>query len=114
MARQVITTLIDDLDGSTAEETVSFGLEGVMYTIDLSGKNALKMRKLLEPYIDAGTKTGRSNTVVASRGSARPSAAASREENQLIRAWARKAGKDVSDRGRIPAEIVEEYRAAKR
>jgi hypothetical protein len=86
MARQVITTLIDDRDSGTAEETVKFAFDGAAYEIDLSGKNALKFRKAVEPYITAGTKVGRGGLV---RGPARGSSAASREENAAIRAWAK-------------------------
>ena len=59
MAKQVITLLTDDLDGSEADHTVEFGLDGVNYTIDLSEKNAGKLRKALERYIAAGTRVGR-------------------------------------------------------
>ncbi len=57
MAKQVVTLLTDDLDGSEADRTVEFGLDGVHYTIDLSEKNAGKLRQVLEPYISAGTGT---------------------------------------------------------
>lgn len=110
MARQTITVLTDDIDGGKAQETVKFGLDGVAYEIDLSGKNALALRKAFEPYLDAGSKVGRGGVAVGGRV-ARSSSAANREENQLIRAWAKQAGKDISDRGRIPQEIVSEYRA---
>jgi len=108
MARHVVTTLIDDLDGSTAEETVRFGLDGISYEIDLSGKNGLKLRQALEPYITAGTKVGR-GAVTRSTGPARGASAASREQNAAVRAWAKAQGKDISERGRIPQEIVDAY-----
>src|SRR3954451_21155199 len=59
MARQVITTLIDDLDGKPADRTVEFSLDGTSYTIDLSEANAGKLRKALDPFIEAGTRLGR-------------------------------------------------------
>jgi hypothetical protein len=108
MARQVITKLVDDLDGSEAEETVSFGLDGVSYEIDLSAKNGLKFRHSLEPYILAGAKVGRVG-VVRSSGPARTSTA-NREENTAIRVWAGERGFEVSERGRIPGAVVEAYR----
>lgn len=114
MARQVITTLIDDLDGGKAEETVTFAFEGATYEIDLSGKNALKFRKALEPYIAAGTKVGRGGVVRSATRPARSSSAANREENSAIRAWAKAQGKDISERGRIAQDIVDEYRSRKR
>jgi nucleoid-associated protein Lsr2 len=108
MARQVITTLVDDLDGSEAEETVHFGLDGVSYEIDLSGKNGLKFRQALEPYILAGAKVGRGG-VTRSSGPARTSTA-NREENTAIRVWAGEHGFEVSERGRIPGAVMEAYR----
>src|SRR3954464_13164167 len=68
MARQVITTLIDDLDGKKADRTVEFSLDGINYTIDLSEANAGKLRKALDPYINAGTRLGRHAGRVAPRG----------------------------------------------
>jgi hypothetical protein len=59
MAKQVITLLTDDLDGSEADRTVEFGLDGANCTIDLSDKNAGKLRKALQPYIAAGSRVGR-------------------------------------------------------
>ena len=65
MAKQVITLLTDDLDGGEADRTVEFGLDGVNYTIDLSEKNAGKLRKALDPYLGAATRVGRSSTAAA-------------------------------------------------
>ena len=88
MARQVITTLIDDLDGKKADRTVEFSLDGISYTIDLSEANAGKLRKALDPYINAGTRLGRSSGRVVSRRGAPTRTAGSRDENRLIREWA--------------------------
>jgi nucleoid-associated protein Lsr2 len=111
MAKQVITLLTDDLDGGEADRTVEFGLDGVNYTIDLSEKNAGKLRKALDPFLNAATRVGRSTAVspVARRGAAPSSGRASREENQAIREWANKNGHEVSERGRIPSHIVAAY-----
>jgi hypothetical protein len=112
MAKQVITKLVDDLDGGKAEETIRFGLEGTEYQIDLSGKNGLKLRKTLEPYVNAATKLGRGGI---SRTTSRASRqASSRYENASIRAWAVANGHEVSDRGRIPAAVISAYRASRR
>jgi hypothetical protein len=111
VARQVIETLIDDIDGKAAEETVRFGLDGVDYTIDLSGRNAAKLRSLLSAYQDAGTRLGRSATSAPARRGA-VSGRNGREENKAIREWAAKQGKELSERGRIPTAIVDEYHAA--
>jgi hypothetical protein len=108
MAKRVVTTLIDDLDGGRADETVRFGFEGAEYEIDLSGKNGLKLRKALEPYLSAATKVGRANGRVTGRG-VRPGG--SRDENAAIRAWALANGHEVSERGRIPTAVIAAYRS---
>src|SRR3954447_18185318 len=115
MARRVIHELIDDLDGGLAEESLSFGLDGVQYTIDLSAKNAADLRDVLAPFVAAATKLGRASspTVPGRGGRVRPvmSARAEREQNRAIREWAQAKGLEVSDRGRIRADIVERFHA---
>lgn len=111
MAKKVITLLTDDLDGSEADRTVEFSLDGVGYTIDLSEKNAGKLRKALDAYIAAGTRvsrgtaTGRGGRGGFSAGPAR----SDREQNRAIREWAVKNGYTVSERGRIPASVIAAY-----
>ena len=111
MAQKVTVQLVDDLDGSVAEETVEFGLDGVSYQIDLSSVNAEKIRDVLGDYV---THARRSDS--RRRGSAGPargrSAAVDREQNQAIREWARKRGLKVSERGRISAEVLDAYHQA--
>ena len=109
MAQKVEVTLVDDLDGGTADETVSFAIDGAQYEIDLSAKNAQKLRDAVTPFVGAGRKAGRTSTRNTRGG--RSSAAVDREQNQAIREWAKKKGLNVSERGRIPAEIVERYHA---
>ncbi|MEU5554160.1 Lsr2 family protein [Micromonospora sp. NPDC047793] len=112
MAKQIIQKLIDDLDGGDAEETIKFALDGVQYEIDLSSSNAGKLRELFAPYVAHGTKVGRGGVVVGGRAArGHGTASTDREQNKAIRAWAKKAGKDISDRGRIPQEIVDDYHA---
>lgn len=114
MAKQVITLLTDDLDGGEADRTVEFGLDGVNYTIDLSEKNAGKLRKSLDPFLAAATRVGRAgvDARAARRGATVPgSGRASRDQNQAIREWAGKNGFEVSERGRIPSSVVEAYHA---
>ncbi|HEX7305620.1 Lsr2 family protein [Lentzea sp.] len=112
MAQKVTVTLVDDLDGSTAEETVEFGLDGVAYTIDLSSENAGKLRDALADFVGSARRGGGRKRLgpgrPASGVKARP-ASADREQNQAIREWARKQGRQVSDRGRIPAEVLDAY-----
>src|SRR3954464_10355688 len=108
MAKQVITVLTDDLDGGDADRTVEFGLDGVNYTIDLSEKNAGKLRKALDPFLAVATRVGRSGGALAGnrRGGGAATGRASRDQNQAIREWANKNGYEVSERGRIPSSIV--------
>ncbi|CAM3046940.1 Lsr2 family protein [Saccharomonospora xinjiangensis] len=111
MAQKVLVSLVDDLDGSEAEETVEFGLDGVNYEIDLSAENAEELRDALAQYVEHARRAGgrkRTSAKSAVKAPAR-SAAVDREQNQAIRAWARKNGFEVSDRGRIPSEVVEAY-----
>ncbi|GAA2788781.1 histone-like nucleoid-structuring protein Lsr2 [Crossiella cryophila] len=117
MAERVVRTLVDDLDGSEAEETVEFAVDGVSYEIDLSGDNATKLRDALASYVAGARRTGgRRRTTsapgrsgaVAGRAAGRV-ASADREQNQAIREWARKRGMKVSDRGRIPADVLQQF-----
>ena len=107
MASRVVTLITDDLDGSEAEETITFSLEGTSYEIDLSSAHAKELRVTLEPYMKAGRKTG-------SRRSGRRAGSATRDRDQIaaIRDWAKTHGLKVSDRGRISAEVQEAYNAA--
>jgi hypothetical protein len=114
MARRTIQVLTDDLDGGEAEETVKFGLDGAQYEIDLSKKNAGKMRDALAPFLAVGRKVGRGGVVVGGRAATargRGGATADRDQNRAIREWAQGKGVKVSDRGRIKQEIVDRYHA---
>lgn len=110
MAQKVNVQLVDDLDGSTAESTVEFGLDGVHYAIDLSADNAEQLRDAVAAYVARAKRTGaRKRRGGRPRNSSGASDTADRQRNQAIRGWAREQGMDVSDRGRIPAEIVQAY-----
>jgi hypothetical protein len=108
MAQKVTVALEDDLDGGPADETVRFGIGGTEYEIDLSTKNAVAFRRQLAPFIDHARKTGRGPRRRPGRS------ASSRERSADIRAWAKDHGIAVSERGRIPASVVEQYEAATR
>ena len=104
MAKKVTVTLVDDFDGEgAADETVEFGLDGVSYEIDLSSKNASKLRNDLKQWVNAGRRVG-GRRRGRSAGSGRGRAAIDREQSAAIREWARRNGHNVSTRGRIPAE----------
>ncbi len=106
MARETITRIVDDLDGSEAKETIKFALDGRSYEIDLSAKNAAKLRATLDVYVEYGTRLGRAS---AGRGG-RATSGTGRNENQAIRIWAEEQGYDVASRGRISQEIIDLYR----
>jgi hypothetical protein len=113
VAQKVTVSLIDDLDGDKADETVEFGLDGKSYEIDLSTGNADKLRDALASYVAAARRpggrrrSGGASAAAATATARRPSV--DREQNQAIRDWARKRGMKVSDRGRIPADVLEAY-----
>ncbi len=109
MAQKVNIVLVDDIDGSDASETVAFGIDGTSYEIDLNDKNAAQLRESLSAYVGHARK-------VTSRGSGRrPRAAAttSGPSARELRDWARSNGFEVSDRGRVPAEVREAFDARK-
>ncbi|MBC9956380.1 Lsr2 family protein [Yimella sp. cx-51] len=106
MAQHVQIKLIDDIDGSDAAETVSFGLDGVVYEIDLSERNAAQLRDDLANWVgNARRVKGRT-----ARG-ARPASTA-REDLNKVREWGRANGFSVSERGRVSREVQEAYAAA--
>jgi len=109
MAKEVITRLVDDLDGGRADETARFALDGYVYEIDLSVKNAAKLRSALSAYVESGSRASSRSTNVG-RGRTR-AAVADRDQNQAIRAWAERQGYEVAPRGRIKQEIVDLYHA---
>jgi hypothetical protein len=102
VARKVQVLLTDDLDGSGADETVQFGLDGVFYEIDLSGANAEALREVFAAYVDAARRVG---DPIAQRARA----AAARVDLHDLRAWARANGYRISDRGRVSSEVREAY-----
>src|ERR1700733_9693956 len=108
MATKISDALEDDLDGGPASETVRFGLARAQYEIDLNKKNARAFRKKLTPFVEHARKAGPGQR----RGPART--ASSRQRSVDIRAWAKATGLAVSDRGRIPASVVDQYEATTR
>jgi nucleoid-associated protein Lsr2 len=109
MAQKVQTLFIDDLDGSEAEGTVRFGLDGTEYEIDLNAKHAQQLRDALGRYITAARRTGAS---ARQPTRSRRKATASGPNSTEVREWAKTQGIDVKDRGRIPAELVVKFQAA--
>lgn len=101
MASITTVQLVDDTDGTEASETVNFGIDGVQYEIDLNDKNAAALREALDEWTKAARRAG-------GRKSRNSRPMPNRDLNQ-VRTWARENGYEVSDRGRIKAEIIEAY-----
>lgn len=112
MAKKTHTILVDDLDGSNADETVTFGIDGATYEIDLTSANAAALREALAPFVAAGQRVtpARRSRSTRSTGTSANSAAGSRSSD--IRAWALAEGLTVNTRGRLPASVVAAYDAA--
>src|SRR5438270_2144589 len=115
MAQKTIVTLVDDLTGEEAENisTVEFALDGVTYELDLTDENRTKLHAALSQYANAGRKIGgrrrsgpRPGRAIKSAGRA---ADYNRETLKSIREWAKKNGRNVSDRGRLPAEVLQAW-----
>lgn len=102
MAQKVQVVLVDDLDGGTADETITFAVDGVSYEIDLSTANAAQLRDAFAAWVGHARRVGgRTRTVRRGTGTAR----AAGGQSAAIREWARANGFTVNERGRIPAEV---------
>ncbi len=109
MAQKVSITLVDDIDGGDADETVSFAIDGTAYEIDLTSAHANELREAMALYVGHARKT--SSTRSGNRRRAgRPSATGASPAE--IRAWARENGWNVPERGRVAADVREAYDAA--
>ena len=121
MARTTVIQLIDDIDGSEADRTVDFEYNGQRYSLDLNEKNAAELEEVLAPYIAAAEQAGAagSGRAGASSRSAGPPARARRAKSdkdvdpKAVRAWAEANGVSVSPRGRVNADVMEQYRSAR-
>jgi len=109
VAQKVNIVLVDDLDGSEATETVSFALDGTSYEIDLNDENAAALREALSGYVGHARKASGGNR----RGGRRTASATTSGPSAAdVRAWARENGYELSERGRVPAEVRQAYDAA--
>jgi len=103
--------LIDDLDGTQADETVTFSLDGRHFEIDLNDAHAAELRECLAPYLDAA-RSVRPASARARAGTGRTAGPKGPSEMTLARAWAREQGMPVNQRGKLPAHVLAAYRAA--
>ena len=109
MAQKVQTLFIDDLDGSEADGTVRFGLDGAEYEIDLNAEHTRQLRDALSSYISAARRAGGSTRSPARSGRKSPKTGPGSTE---VREWAKAQGIEVKDRGRMPADLVVKFKAA--
>jgi Lsr2 len=106
MAQRVHTLYVDDLDGSDAEGTVRFSLDGAQYEIELNAAHATELRGALAPYVEAGRKVPRH------AGRNRGKATAKGVRSNEVRDWAKTNGVEIKERGRVPAEVVTKFLTA--
>ncbi|WP_201465522.1 histone-like nucleoid-structuring protein Lsr2 [Janibacter melonis] len=109
MAQRVQVILEDDIDGGPADETVTFGLDGATYEIDLNERNAAALRDAMAAYVGAGRRSGGRRST---RRKSSDSGSSSSSGTSEIREWARANGYEVSERGRISAEVKAAYEKA--
>jgi hypothetical protein len=112
VAQKVNIVLVDDIDGSEATETVSFGLDGTSYEIDLNDKNAGALRDALAGYVGHARKVGAASRRGRRASGSSSSSSAGGPSPKEIRDWARGQGMDVPERGRVSADVRAAYEAA--
>lgn len=111
VARRTVVELVDDIDGGPASETLLFGLDGDAFEIDVSQENAHRLRDALAPYIGAARRAGAAPPRRRATAAPRPRSSAD-VDPKAVRAWAAANGVEVNPRGRLKAEVIEQYRAA--
>lgn len=118
MARRIVHQLVDDIDGTLLDvgegETVLFSLDGVAYEIDLTDENAAALRSALERYTKAARTVSSARAVSRSASSSggRKRRRSGQQDYSGVREWAKQNGYQVSERGRVPASVLEAYEAA--
>jgi hypothetical protein len=117
VAQRTIVQLTDDLDGKSIPDgkggTVRFGLDRQEYEIDLADKNAKALREVLRPYLQAARRAGATTRAGGRARAGRSANGQSRGyDPKTIRAWAASQGIEVSQRGRVPAELIARFQAA--
>jgi hypothetical protein len=116
MARRIVHQLVDDLDGTVLDvgsgETVLFSLDGVAYEIDLTDDNAAALREAFAPYVAAARSISSARAVSGGGGAPRKRRRTGQQDFSAVREWAKQNGYKVSERGRVPASVLEAYEAA--
>ena len=109
MAQKVITEFIDDIDGSPAERTFTFAVDGTNYEIDLSAENIAEFKSAIGGFIESARKIKGSSDARRTRSTGASGGRQSREQTQAVREWARQQGHNISNRGRIPSSIQQAF-----
>lgn len=109
MAQKVITEFIDDIDGSPAERTFTFAVDGTNYEMDLSTENIAEFKAAIGGFIESARKIKGSNNGRRNRSAGASGGRQSREQTQAVREWARGQGHNISNRGRIPSSIQQAF-----
>ncbi len=116
MAKRTIEALEDHVDGSPAAETVTLDLDRMTYKVDLNDEHAADLREILAPYISVA-RTPRHTRVRTRRappaGSAE-SQAPGDVDRAAVRVRAKSHGIAVSDRGKVRAEVPQQFATAHR
>lgn len=107
MAQKITREFVDDIDGSPAERTFSFAVDGVSYEIDLSTQNIAEFKSAIGGFIESARKVKGSSSRAHSAGGG--GGRQSREQTRAVREWARQHGHSISERGRIPASILQAF-----
>jgi len=108
MAQKIMALFIDDLDGSEAEGTTHFSLDGSDYEIDLNAGHGKELREALGKYIQYARNAG-SPARRTARKTGGGKTSTGKTDTAAIRVWAREHGFHLKDRGRIPASVIAEY-----
>ena len=109
MAQKVIREFIDDIDGSEAERTFTFTVDGIDYEIDLSSENIKEFNEAIAGFVDRARRVKVSGNGRRARKASTSDGGRSREQTQAVRAWARQQGYSINDRGRIPASVQQAF-----
>jgi hypothetical protein len=104
MSSKVLVVLEDDMDGGKASETITFAIDGTQYEIDLNDQNAKKLRDALDGYVSKARKVSGRRSTARKDGSG--------VDNTAVRRWAESNGIELSKRGRIPQDVVSQFKAA--
>jgi len=109
MAQKVIREFIDDIDGSEAERTFTFAVDGTNYEIDLSAQNIKEFNEAIAGFVESARKVKADGHGARARKTSTSDSGRSRKQTQAVRAWARQQGHSINDRGRIPASIQQAF-----